>query len=81
MSVQTRLIPVNDWPKFHIWPTALGMRHFIFHRDDNGFNKVMRRVGRRILIDEQAFFEWVNTVGKVESEKPKRRRAPKAVAA
>jgi hypothetical protein len=35
------------------------MRHLIFFAKSNGFDAVIRRVGRRVLIDEAAFFHWV----------------------
>ncbi len=56
-----RLIPANDWSKFHAWPPLGGLRHLIFHANSNGFDAVVKRVGRRVLIDEDAFFNWVNT--------------------
>ena len=56
----TRLIPVPQWSEYHIWPTDGGLRHLIFHAEQNGFNRVIKRVGRRVLIDEKAFFEWVD---------------------
>jgi hypothetical protein len=59
----TRLIPANDWPKFHSWPPIGGLRHLIFHAERNGFTRVLRRVGRRVLIDETAFFTWVDEQG------------------
>jgi hypothetical protein len=58
-----RLIPANDWPKYHAWPPIGGLRHLIFHADSNGFNQVVRRAGRRVLIDEAAFFQWVQKEG------------------
>ena len=59
----TRLIPANDWPKHHPWPPIGGIRHLIFGAASNGFDKVIRRIGRRVLIDEAAFFQWANTQG------------------
>ena len=55
----TRIIPVPDWNKHHDWPPVGGLRHLIFNAKDNGFDSVIRRVGRRVLLDETAFFEWV----------------------
>lgn len=55
----TRLIPVPEWNKHHSWPPVGGLRHLIFHAKEKGFDKVVRRVGRRVLIDEAAFFQWV----------------------
>ncbi len=62
-AIRTRLIPVPEWPKQHSWPPIGGLRHLIFHARTNGFNNVLRRVGRRVLIDEAAFFEWVSSQG------------------
>ena len=59
----TNLIPASEWPKRHAWPPIGGLRHLIFHAKSNGFEAVIRRVGRRVLIDEVAFFEWVDRKG------------------
>jgi len=53
----TKLYPLADWP--HPWPPLGGLRHLIFHAETNGFKQVIKRVGRRVLIDEAAFFRWV----------------------
>ena len=58
-----KLIPANEWPKHHAWPPIGGLRHLIFNAKSNGFDRVIRRVGRRVLIDEVAFFTWVNDQG------------------
>jgi len=58
----TRLIPVTAWNEYHPWPSEAGLRHLIF-QNKNGFNKVVRRVGRRCVIDERAFFEFVDQLG------------------
>lgn len=55
-----RIIPVPDWNKHHSWPPTGGMRHLIFHAKTNGFDKVILRAGRRVLIDEEAFFKWLD---------------------
>jgi hypothetical protein len=57
----SRLIPVTEWPKFHTWPPVGGLRHIIFNADSNGFAPCIKRVGRRVLIDEARFFEIVET--------------------
>ena len=56
-SPTTRFFTVAKWP--HPWPPAGGIRHLIFHSKTNGFDKVIKRVGRTVLIDEAAFFRWV----------------------
>lgn len=57
-----RLIALTHWNRYHPWPPIGGLRHLVFHAKTNGFHAVIRRVGRRILIDEQAFFRWVDAV-------------------
>ena len=58
-----QLIPVTQWNARHPWPPIGGLRHLIFFSASNGFDKVIRRIGRRVLIDEAAFFVWANTQG------------------
>jgi hypothetical protein len=60
-----RYIPVTKWNQFHPWPTIGGLRYLVFHADSgNGFDKVVKRVAGRILLDEQAFFTWVDEQSK-----------------
>lgn len=61
---QTRYIPVTIWNQYHDWPPVGGLRYLIFNAKSNGFNHVVKRVGRKVLIDEQAFFEWVASKNK-----------------
>ena len=63
LHAERKLITVPDWGKHHSWPPEGGLRHLIFHAETNGFDAVVRRVGRRVLIDEAAFFDWVNDQG------------------
>ncbi len=69
----SRLIPVPEWPKIHPWPPLGGLRHLIFHARRNGFDVVIRRVGRRVLIDESAFFDWVDAHGNWANDAAERR--------
>lgn len=62
-AAHTRFIPLTDWNQHHAWPPIGGLRHLVFFENTNGFHKVVRRVGRRVLIDEAAFFAWVNCNG------------------
>lgn len=62
-SQTTRFIPLTKWPEFHSWPPIGGLRHLVFNSKMNGFSKCLVRVGRRILIDEKAFFEWARKKG------------------
>jgi len=55
----TRYIPVPKWNDHHDWPPIGGLRHLIFNAEKNGFDAVIKRCGRRVLIDEAAFFQWI----------------------
>ena len=52
------LIPVPRWKERHLWPSKGQLRDLIF-RQPNGFSSCIVRVGKRVLIDEVRFFEWV----------------------
>lgn len=56
-----RLIPLTKWNEYHEWPPLGGLRHLVFHAATNGFERVIRRVGRRVLLDEAEFFRWVES--------------------
>ena len=56
----SRLIPLTDWPDYHPWPPIGGLRHLVFFENQNGFSKVVVRVGRRVLLKESEFFKWAN---------------------
>jgi len=62
-----RLIPVPEWPQEHSWPPPGGLRHLIFNSRTNGFDKCIRRVGRRVLICETSFFAWVDEQNNIPS--------------
>ncbi len=55
-----KLIPVTKWNDYHPWPPIGGLRHLIFFEKTNGFSKCVVRLGRRVLIDENLFFEWAD---------------------
>ena len=56
-----RLIPLTAWPKYHAWPPIGGLRHLVFHAKETGFEACIKRVGRRLLIDEATFFAWIES--------------------
>jgi len=37
-----------------------GLRWVIFNKERNGFDRVIRRIGRKVLIDEAAFIKWID---------------------
>lgn len=68
-DLQSRLIPLTEWPQHHSWPPVGGLRHLVFYASENGFDRVVRRVGKRVLIDEKEFFSWVNDLNEKEGQK------------
>jgi hypothetical protein len=57
-----KLLTVNQFVEAHPFITNGGMRALLFSSRYNDLDKkkVIKRIGRRILIDEAAFFEWLN---------------------
>jgi hypothetical protein len=51
------LIPASEWNQYHHLPPIGGLRHLIFHAKFNGFESAFIRCGRRVLVDEERFFE------------------------
>lgn len=64
-SSNQRLIPLTQWNNYHLWPPIGGLRHLVFNAHNNGFERAFIRVGRRVLIDEAAFFECAHGTKKV----------------
>ena len=62
-KIATRLIPLNEWNRYHVWPPIGGLRHLAFNRDKNGFGRAFVKVGRRLLIDEAEFFKIARQQG------------------
>lgn len=65
-ETKTRLIPVTKWNDYHIYPPIGGLRHLIFYEKTNGFDHCIVRIGRRVLIDEDKYFEWA-TLGRASN--------------
>lgn len=64
-----RLVTISQFivenPSF----TNGGMRHLVFHASNNGLNdhKAIVRIGRKVMIDIDRFFEWVEAQNSVEA--------------
>lgn len=58
-----RLIPVAEWERHHPWPTCKALRGYMSFAESNGASVWIVRLGRRVLVDEAAFFEWARTAG------------------
>lgn len=53
---------VKDFSKKHGYKER-SIRHWIF-QDIQGFHKVYRKIGSKILISEKLFFKWLDKQGK-----------------
>lgn len=60
MAIPTLLTVKQFNQKHPAFPTG-GLRHRIFHENQNGMKaaKVIVRNGRRVLINEESFFNWL----------------------
>lgn len=59
MQAESRMIPLSQWNKFHPWPSVPALRWIRFHGESNGFNRCVLKVGKRVLVDEAKFFQWM----------------------
>jgi hypothetical protein len=57
-----RYYTVNQFCDKHPFITLGGLRANIFHAESNGLNNALRRIGRKILIDEDAYFDWLDSI-------------------
>ena len=57
----TVYLTVNQFCEKHTAFTLGGMRGLIFNEHQNGINKAgaVIRLGRKVLIDEAKFFNWI----------------------
>lgn len=53
-----RLIPLVHWNDYHDYPTVSQLRWMRFTSYQTGFDKCLRKIGRRLYIVEDEFFEW-----------------------
>jgi len=63
MSHSGPYLTVQQWTEQKPWPPLGGLRHLIFNAKHNGFDAVIRRVGRRVLLNESAFVVWIEKNG------------------
>ena len=60
-----RLLTVNQFAEEHKFVTSAGLRFIIFNENSNGAKKAIKRIGRKVLIDEAAFFQWIEEQNEV----------------
>lgn len=60
-SPETRsFLTVRQFSQKHPAFPEGGLRYSIFHSAKNGFSKCIRRIGRKVLLDEAEVFRWVD---------------------
>ena len=61
MSLNMDYSTVNQFIKKYPAFTNGGMRHLLFHSNSNGLDAsgAIKRIGRKILIDVEKFFQWI----------------------
>lgn len=55
---KSRLVPVTKWNEYHVWPTIGGLRHLVANAKKKKLEHVVVKASGRVLIDEDAFFQW-----------------------
>ncbi len=58
MSLPNLLTVSHFTQRYPAFPPG-GLRYWIFNAEKNGLAPALRRVGRKVLIDEAAFFDWI----------------------
>ena len=64
-----RLLTVKQCVEKEIYPNEGGLRSLIFNSDKNGFNSVIKRVGKRCFIDVQAFYQWIEVINQIPQKR------------
>lgn len=59
------LLSIGQFVEKHKHQTEPSLRWLVFNESHNGFSKVIRRIGKRVFIDEEAYFQWVDEQNKV----------------
>jgi hypothetical protein len=53
------LLTVKQFAEKHPAFSEGSLRHHIFHEETNGLSAALVRIGRKVLIKEAAFFDWI----------------------
>jgi hypothetical protein len=58
----SNLLTVKQFAEHHPAFSEASLRYHIFHEETNGLSSALVRVGRKILIKEDAFFDWIESL-------------------
>jgi len=56
-----KIIPLVRWDDIHKWPSEAAMRNIVFNKNHNGADSFIIKLGSRIYIDQDKFFEWAKS--------------------
>ncbi|MBN2478636.1 MAG: hypothetical protein JXA94_00245 [Parachlamydiales bacterium] len=62
--IQEKFQTVHDFLATRSWPTKSSIRYYIFYNICNFETKCVRRVGRKVLINIEAFQLWLEEQAK-----------------
>lgn len=66
ITTQTkRLYTVKEFVNAGYYPNEGGLRAIIFRANSNGFNRVIKRINRKIFLDVDEFYQWVNDLNPI----------------
>lgn len=54
-------LTVRQCAQKHPWASEAALRSYIFEATTNGFDVVVRRIGRKILLKEQELLRWIDS--------------------
>lgn len=60
------LLTVRQFSEKHPAFSEGSLRFIIFHAHKNGFKRCIRRVGRKVLLDEAEVFLWIDARNGIE---------------
>ena len=60
-----RLYTVKEFVQEGFYPNEGGLRALIFNAEKNGFKKVIRRINRKVFLDPEAFYCWVDEINPI----------------
>jgi hypothetical protein len=63
----TTYLTVRQFSEKHPAFTQGVLRYIIFNEKTNGFDRCIKRLGRKILLEEAAVFKWLNEQNQQQS--------------
>ena len=58
----SNLLTVKQFAEKHPAFSEASLRYHIFNEETNGLSSAVIRIGRKVLIKEDAFFDWIEAL-------------------